>query len=147
MEAHRKVTHHIACPTIGGRPVAGTYTAPEIDSEKVAALLGLKVLTRMRSIMDMGTNRLIVPGPGGVEMRLSPGTIVYPLEPTHSGHLLLPCSEFGRRPAEEVITLFSGVNAADTVATETQTTAVGSPSKALSGASAAAPARAPASSQ
>ena len=53
-------------------------------------------------------------------MRLSPGTVVYPLEPTHSGHLLLPCSEFGRRPGGETITLLSGVNAADTVVAETQ---------------------------
>ena len=111
---HSKVTHHIACPTIGGPPVAGTFTAPEIESDKVPALLGLKALTRMQSIMDMGTNRLIVPGSGGVEMRLSPGKVVYPLEPTHSGHLLPPCSEFGRRPADEVITLPSGVNAAGT---------------------------------
>ena len=84
MEAHSKVTHHIACPSISGPPVAGTFTAPEIESDKVPALLGLKALTRMQSIMDMGENRLVVPGPGGVEMRLSPGTAVYPLEPTHS---------------------------------------------------------------
>ena len=56
MEAHSKVTHHIACPTIGGPPVAGTFTAPEIESDKVPAPLGLKVLTRMQSIMDIGTN-------------------------------------------------------------------------------------------
>ena len=113
MEAHSKVTHHIACPTVGGPPVAGTFTAPEIESDKVPALLGLKALTRMKGIMDMGANRLIVPGPGGIEWRMSPGTVVYPLEPTHSGHLLLPCSEFGRRPAEETITLLSGVPSAD----------------------------------
>ena len=119
--AHSKVTHHIVCPTVGGPSVAGTFTAPELESDKVPALLGLKALTRMKGIMDMGTNRLIVPGPGGVEMRLSPGTVVYPLEPTHSGHLLLPCSEFGRRPGGETITLLSGVNAADTVVAETAT--------------------------
>ena len=121
MQAHSKVTHNIVCPTIGGPPVAATFTAPEIESEKVPALLGLKTLTAMNAIMDMGTNRLIVPGPGGVKMVTSPGTVVYPLEPTHSGHLLLPCSEFGRRPREETMTLLSGVNATATVAAETQT--------------------------
>ena len=70
----------------------------------------------------MGINPLIVPGPGGVEIRLSSGTVVYPLEPTHSAHLLLPCSEFGRRPADEAITLLSGVNAAETGVAQTQTT-------------------------
>ena len=57
-------------------------------------------------------------------MRLSPGTVVYPLEPTHSGHLLLPCSEFGRRPADKVITLLSGANVAETGVAQTQTTTV-----------------------
>ena len=84
MTAHTKVTHNIVCPTIGGPPVAATFTAPEIESEKVPALLGLKTLTAMNAIMGMGTNRLIVQGPGGVKMETSPGTVVYPLEPTHS---------------------------------------------------------------
>ena len=118
MEAHSRVTHHIACPTIGGPLVAGTFTAPEIESAKVPVLLGLKALTRMKGIMDMGENRLIVPGPGGIEWRMSPGTVVYPLEPTHSGHLLLPCSEFGRRPVAETITLLSGVPAPDVAGPE-----------------------------
>ena len=65
----------------------------------------------MRCIMDMDKNRLIVPGPGGIEMTLSPGSIVYPLEPTHSGHLLLPCSEFGKRPARETMSLMTGEHA------------------------------------
>ena len=67
--------------------------------------------------MDMNPDnpRLIVPGPGGVEFQCSPGIVVYPLEPTHSGHLLMPCSEFNRRPGEETITLVSGVHEASSV--------------------------------
>ena len=127
--ARTKVTHHIVCPTIDkaggpGVPVAGTFEAPEIESEKVPALLGLKTLVRMKAIMDMGQNRLIVPGPGAVQMHFPAGTTVYPLEPTHSGNLLLPCSELDHgRPSEERITLLSGVTAAEgTEVAKTQTT-------------------------
>ena len=107
--ANTKVTHTVACPTIGGPPRLGTFSAPEIDSDKVPALLGLRSLANMGAIMDMGRNRLIVPGPAGVRIDILPGATVYPLEPTHSGHLLLPCSEFGREPAKERITLMSEV--------------------------------------
>ena len=113
MECHKKVTHTIVCPTTGGQPVAGTFTAPELESDRVPALLGLKSLSHMRAMMDMDPKnpRLIVPGPGGVKLVLSPGMVIYPLEPTHSGHLLMPCSELTRRPGEETITLVTGVEA------------------------------------
>ena len=90
----QKVRHNILTPVVGGRPVWGTFEAPEIESDRVPALLGLKTLTNMHAIMDMNPEhpRLVVPGPGGVTLNLGSGTKVYPLEPTHSGHLLLPCS-------------------------------------------------------
>jgi hypothetical protein len=112
MQCNQKVTHHIVCPTSGGKPVAGTFSAPELESDRVPALLGLKSLTKMRAIMDMDPAhpRLIVPGPGGVQLQCAPGTVIHPLEPTHSGHLLMPCSELTRRPGEEFITLLAGVH-------------------------------------
>ena len=99
-------------PTVDGPPVAGTFEAPELESDRVPALLGLKSLTKMRAIMDMNPAHpgLIVPGPGGVQLQCAPGTVTCPLEPTHSGHLLLPCSDLDRRPGREFVTLLAGVH-------------------------------------
>ena len=106
---HQRVTHTICCLTIGGPPLAGSLLAPELESDQAPALLGLKSLSGMRAKMDMDPVhlRLIVPDPGGIKVVTSPGTIVYPLEPTHSGHLLLPCSELTRESGEETIALLS----------------------------------------
>ena len=52
-------------------------------------------MKRLKVIMDTGSRRFIVPGPGGVRVQLSPGSEVYNMEDSHSGHFLLPCSQFG----------------------------------------------------
>ena len=91
--------------------------------------------------MDMNPDnpRLIVPGPGGVEFQLLPGTVVYPLEPTHSGHLLMPCSEFNRRPGEETITLVSGVHEASSVQAGTESSQTAAAATQTAGVQAASP--------
>ena len=70
--------------------------------------------------MDPAHARLIVPGPGGIKVVTSPGTVVYLLESTHSGHLLLPCSELTRQPGEETIALLSEDQRAAAPAAEVQ---------------------------
>ena len=129
MQCHSKVTHSIVVPTVGsndreGHLLSTTFTAPEMESDRVPALLGLKSLMGMRAIMVMDPERprLIIPGPGGVRYDMSPGTRVHPLEHTHSGHLLLPCSEFARHPDGEVTALISGVPPDTTTTTPTTTT-------------------------
>ena len=105
-----------------GAPVATTFTAPELELDRIPALLGLKSLSGMRALMDMDAAhpRLIVPGPGGIRFECSPGTVVYPLEPTHSGHLFMPCSDFARRPGGETISLVSEVHEPTTTTTTTR---------------------------
>ena len=119
-QCHQKVTHNVVRPTTTGPPVASTFSAPEVESDRVPAILGLKTLTRMRAMMDMDPKhpRLIVPGPGGVQLQCAPGTVIYPLEPTHSGHLLLPCSDLDRKPGEDFITLLSGVHGEESVGSQ-----------------------------
>ena len=34
-------------------------------------------------------------------MQLSPGSVVYPLEESHAGHLMLPCSRFSRHANQQ----------------------------------------------
>ena len=48
-------------------------------------------------------------GPGGYEIRLSPGSVIYPLKRSKAGHLMLPCAEFEHgQPCSEVMTFVVG---------------------------------------
>ena len=55
-------------------------------------------MSRQNGVLEMahGNEYLTLPGPGGYTINWSPGTIRYKLEKAMSGHLLLPCDEFGR---------------------------------------------------
>lgn len=66
--ANSLVTHAIRCPTVAGSSVEGTSTVPEIDSDKIPALLGLKSFTCVHCVMDMVNKRAMLSGPGGIEI-------------------------------------------------------------------------------
>ena len=76
-----------------GENVDASYCAPMIADSCLPPLLGNKTLRKLRSLLDLGDGRLIVPGPGGVELILSPGSRVFDLELTDSGHYVLPLSK------------------------------------------------------
>ncbi len=87
---------------VGGQ--CGTYTAPVIPGSELPPLLGLKFLERKFAILDMGNRKLHFPGPGGVHIHLSPGSISLDLEKSPSGHLILPTNNFpeGEIDAEQL---------------------------------------------
>ena len=62
------------------------------------ALLGLKSLREKSAVLVLSAEddqlRLVIPGPGGVEIQNSPGTVTYPLKVAPTGHLLLTCDLF-----------------------------------------------------
>ena len=87
---HRRAHHHI-CLEEGE---TGTFTGPELPNSQVPALLGLRSLDAMRCLLDVPNRKLYKVGPGGYQIRLSPGSTVYQLERGNAGHLMLPCSEF-----------------------------------------------------
>ena len=68
----------------------GSYTAPVIGGSALPALLGLRSLRSKSAIVDTATPALILPGPGGIEFKLSPGSKVHKLLLSDSGHLILP---------------------------------------------------------
>jgi len=72
------------------------YTAPVIPQSGLPALLGLESIESKGGLLDTKMRKLVFPGPGGLEIRCSPNTVIYDLEKAPSGHLLLPVSEFGR---------------------------------------------------
>ena len=77
---------------VGGQ--CGTYTASVIPGSDLPPLLGLKSLERKQAILDMGNHKLYFPGPGGVHINLSPGSIALDLDKSLSGHLILPTNNF-----------------------------------------------------
>ena len=89
------------CVAIGVGGSAGTYTAPIIPDSDLPPLLGMRTLEGRKAILDCGNRRLIFPGPGGVHMHLSPGSLVFELEKSPSGHLILPTTNFPKEGTAE----------------------------------------------
>ena len=86
----------IALRTKDGRTVTGKYTAPTINDHALPALLGLKTLVERRAIMDFTTMQLTFTGPGESRIDFSPGSDTFQMHQAPSGHLMLPCCEYGR---------------------------------------------------
>ena len=47
-----------------------------------------------RTLIDTFTGRVYLVGPGGYELKLSPGSVKHDLVESSAGHLMLPCSCF-----------------------------------------------------
>ena len=77
------------------------YDSPILPNSGTPALLGQKSLKKMRCLLDCFNNKLYRIGPGGYKINLSPGSVTYPLEESHAGHLMLPCSRFSRHPNQQ----------------------------------------------
>ena len=55
----------------------------------------------LRTLLDTFTGVMYLVGPGGYELRLSPGSEKYDLHESSMGHLMLPCSEFDPRGGQQ----------------------------------------------
>ena len=61
-------------------------------------MLGRRAMKEKRAPIDTFTGRVYLVGPGGYEIRLSPGSQMLDMEESQMGHLMLPCSRFGPNP-------------------------------------------------
>ena len=77
------------------------YTAPELPNAQTPALLGQRSMKKLRTLIDTFTGKMFLVGPGGYEIHLSPGSAVHELDESSAGHLMLPCSRFGRQQAQK----------------------------------------------
>ena len=99
---------------MSGQVHVGKFTAPVIDDSALPPFWGRSSLAEQKAILDVGNNCLILPGPGGVEMRLSPGSMTLPLTLSESGHLLLEVHHFGNsklKSSQEEVHSFAGKGA------------------------------------
>jgi hypothetical protein len=77
----------------------GTFSAPVIPNSNVPALLGMKTLKKWRAMIDVVEKKLYLMGPGSVKVSCPPGSRVYDLQESPSGHLMLPVSCFAEANA------------------------------------------------
>ena len=89
-QADWKVSHSICL----GSGRLDDYSAPELPNARTPALLGQRSMMKLRILIDTFTGKMFLVGPGGYEIRLSPGSEVHSLEEIPAGHLMLPCSRF-----------------------------------------------------
>ena len=71
-----------------------TYTVPELPNSRVPALWGQRSMKDKRALIDTFTGGIYLVGPGGYELKLSPGSVMHKLVESSAGHLMLPCSQF-----------------------------------------------------
>ena len=76
-----------------GKDLLGSFTAPVIQGSALPPLLGLRSLKRMSAVLDTKEQKLYLPGAGGLQIECSPGTRVFDLELSPSGHLILPIDQ------------------------------------------------------
>ena len=89
----QQVVNQLAVP-VGIQGEVELFQAPMIENSRVPALLGNKSLKGRRSLLDTFQGILYTVGPGGYELRLSPGSRQMSLEESHGGHWMLPCTEY-----------------------------------------------------
>jgi hypothetical protein len=69
--------------------------------EHLPAILGLDSMQAKDSVIILrkGQEFMAFPGPGGYEIKWSPGTKLLPMEHAPSGHLVIPCDRFAELPS------------------------------------------------
>jgi hypothetical protein len=70
----------------------GSFQTAVVEDSELPALLGLNSLTKLKAVLDCEHKRLLLIGPGGYKIQLSPGSKVLQLHSAPTGHLLLPCT-------------------------------------------------------
>ena len=75
----------------------GTVTTPAVANSDLPGLLGLNALRKNRAVIDFGTLKMDFAGPGEYDLGrvLPPGTDCFQCELAPSGHMVLPCCEYG----------------------------------------------------
>ena len=90
-------------------PMLTTYHAhiAEGSGKGLPAIWGLESMEKMDAVLILrkGKRMIGIPGKGGFKIQWSKGTKLLPMEPSESGHLVVPCDAFE--------------NATDTAATQT----------------------------
>ena len=84
---------------------------PAVPDSDLPGLLGLTALRRNRAILDLHTMKVYFAGPGDYDLMtaMPPGTDCFQAELAPSGHMVVPCCEYGPpgQDEEHSLTLLS----------------------------------------
>ncbi|OLP83040.1 hypothetical protein AK812_SmicGene36245, partial [Symbiodinium microadriaticum] len=87
-----------------GSIATGSFTSPVVRGSACPVLLGLRTLAQNGALLDTGRKQLhFLPQGTEATIVLPPGAETFQLESAQSGHLLLPCGEFGALKGGEVV--------------------------------------------
>ena len=82
---------------MGSQP--GHFRTPVVDGSGsgIPGIWGLKSMTKQDAIIDTrGHGAVILPGPGGISMTLSPGSTVLHCERSATGHMFIPTNDWSK---------------------------------------------------
>ena len=75
-------------------PTVATFKAPDLQGTELPGIIRQRTLKENRCLIDCHNLMLYMIGPGGYEIKLSPGSDKFKLEESADGHPLLPCGLF-----------------------------------------------------
>ena len=89
----------LAFKQLDNRTAPAELRIPTVSNSKLPGLLGLEALRRNRAVLDFQKLELHFLGGGEYRLQreLPPGTLSMALEIAPSGHLALPCCEYGNK--------------------------------------------------
>ena len=90
-----QITQQAICPVKVSPGPPSAFTTNVVSNSELPGLLGLRSLFEDKALIDVFNKKLVYVGQGGYKIVLSPGSKTMNLENAASGHLLLPCTEWG----------------------------------------------------
>ena len=111
-QAHYEVSLAAGIQDTEGRFYEETYQAPCLEGSGIPGLMGIISLERNDALIRCKTGEMWFLGPGGVEIKASPGSRHFQMRKAKSGHWMLPISRFSSTACSGGITLTTD-NAAD----------------------------------
>ena len=88
-----------------GRYYEEKYKAPCLEGSGIPGLMGIISLERNDALIRCSTGEMWFLGPGGVEIKASPGSRHFQMRKAKSGHWMLPISRFNKSACSGGITL------------------------------------------
>jgi hypothetical protein len=97
-QGHQRCDYRVDLPCalvdIDGQAFVDTFSSPCVEGSGLPGLLGAESLRRNRALIDNHSGRIAFVGPGGYQVTYSPGTRVFQMVESDSGHWLLPINSF-----------------------------------------------------
>ena len=104
-QAHYEVSLAAGIQDTEGRFYEEKYKAPCLEGSPIPGLMGIISLERNDALIRCKTGEMWFLGPGGCEIKPSPGSRHFQMRKAKSGHWMLPISRFSSQAASSGITL------------------------------------------